>query len=720
MKESTRNILALLALGGVAIFATRKKEDPDPSDGGGEGPGDSGQGCTDPDALNYDPAALIDDGSCDYPVLGCTDASAFNFNPSATEDDGSCVPVEYGCLDPNACNYDSLANTSAPDLCEYASTLYPDGDKDCFGNCYFDSDEDGICDMNEVVGCTDPTADENYNSEATDTDNSQCVYYGCTDPAANNTNPKATPGNPYAESDCRYDGCTAEGADNYDPTADDDDGSCIFSGCTNGGNPDEGVPPADNYDSNATQDDGSCVWSGCMDMEASNFEAWATIDDGSCIILGCTDENADEGNNLGSATQDDGSCGYRGCTNPAADNYDDTATLDNGSCIISGCTDSAADNYNQEANNDDGSCVISGCTDSTASNYVPNANVDDGSCTILGCTDPESPDFNSAANVDDGSCTYPTEIEGCTTQGAINYNPQATIDDDSCQIKGCMDEDALNWNPDANVDGVCEYAGCMNPEADNYNPQAVQDDPENPCIISGCMTSSASNYNASANVDDGSCEFNTDVPTQFIWGQTDGVGNHPIFGYALQSIGEVPFPCYGTDGGLDVVLGTSAQLAAATDEPAAINAFINDHYGQTLGAAYLNNWWAGICATSGFGYKPLYDEVAGMPSQEYELFGECVPEEPLIFGSSGEANQFWADYTGGQDAICNSTASFFPSYVAQQFVPGLTTPFYLAVFAQVFFQLPGVVFDEFGNILIPWQDVSPTICAEPDSGIENV
>ena len=50
------------------------------------------EGCTDPNALNYDPAAVNDDGSCIYDSEeGCTDPLALNYNPQATIDDGSCV-----------------------------------------------------------------------------------------------------------------------------------------------------------------------------------------------------------------------------------------------------------------------------------------------------------------------------------------------------------------------------------------------------------------------------------------------------------------------------------------------------------------------------------------------------------------------------------------------------------------------------------------------------
>jgi len=51
-------------------------------------------GCTDPIAINYDPNATIDDGSCQYPVNGCTDPLAINYDPNATVDDGSCVYEE--------------------------------------------------------------------------------------------------------------------------------------------------------------------------------------------------------------------------------------------------------------------------------------------------------------------------------------------------------------------------------------------------------------------------------------------------------------------------------------------------------------------------------------------------------------------------------------------------------------------------------------------------
>ena len=70
-------------------------------------------GCTYADAINYDEAAIIDDGSCVYE--GCTDMASANYNPIASVDDGSCVTV--GCMDPAGYDYNPDANY--PGGCDY-------------------------------------------------------------------------------------------------------------------------------------------------------------------------------------------------------------------------------------------------------------------------------------------------------------------------------------------------------------------------------------------------------------------------------------------------------------------------------------------------------------------------------------------------------------------------------------------------------------------------
>ncbi|MDG2138895.1 MAG: T9SS type A sorting domain-containing protein [Flavobacteriales bacterium] len=250
-------------------------------------------GCMDSTALNYDPLAQVDNGSCLYDIFGCTDSTALNYNPLATIDDSSCIAPIYGCTDPLAMNYSPLANI-----------------------------DDGSC-VYPIYGCTDSTA-LNYDSLAT-VDDGSCILpvYGCTDSTATNYYIGAN----VDDGSCIYAGCTDSTALNYSPLATIDDSSCIYPvyGCTDS--------TAQNYDSLATVDDGSCIAGvfGCTDSTAINFYPGATFDDGSCIYAGCTDSTSCNYDPI--ATIDDGSCIYYfGCTDPLALNYDSSACVDDGSC----------------------------------------------------------------------------------------------------------------------------------------------------------------------------------------------------------------------------------------------------------------------------------------------------------------------------------------------------------------------------------------------------
>ena len=169
-------------------------------------------GCTDPTACNYDPAANTDDGSCEFlSCAGCTDPTACNYDATATIDDGSCLQLDEcgncggtdtaGCTDPAACNYDASA------ACD-----------------------DGSCDYLSCQGCTDPAAC-NYDPAATQDDGSciaPSVWYADTDndgfgDASNTLNACSQPTGYVADNtDCDdtnlnvYPGApgTAEGIDN--------------------------------------------------------------------------------------------------------------------------------------------------------------------------------------------------------------------------------------------------------------------------------------------------------------------------------------------------------------------------------------------------------------------------------------------------------------------------------------------------------------------------
>ena len=559
-------------------------------------------GCTDPNALNYDENAVNDDGSCEYdepwevfatdcnmtiallsdleilfngttisdPIwLGVTNADGYvsgmslytpgettsitvwGDDASTSEYDGmlggeefnwivsynnivgvatldfsieyscngmSVIPSESiidavseqdvipGCNDPLACNYDSEV-TEDDGSCLYPDIILCQVCDGSGGIIVQDDDADGVCNENEVVGCTDDTACLNYNPLATDDDGS-CQYedscgvcggddtlcLGCTDTSACNYGGISIT---IDDGSCEYvtcAGCTDFEACNYNPSFTIDDGSCDYSclGCTD--------PNACNYSSEATVDNGSCDYDacvGCTDPAACNYNAIATEDDDSCeyqSCVGCLDVNACNYND--SATIDCSDEGIEDCCTYVDDSCDvcENGELinndldDDGICDddeIEGCTDIVACNYNELATEDIGCIYInendlcSFCSGETdGSGIVVNNDSDaDGICDENDPC-PDNPD-NDANNNGVWDCE---EIVGCTDTIACNYSETANVDDGSCLYPGCNDITACNYD---------ETAGCLD---------------ESACIYGGCTNPDACNYDSGAPCDDGSCE----------------------------------------------------------------------------------------------------------------------------------------------------------------------------------------------------------------------
>tara|TARA_R110000744_G_scaffold84_3_gene350 strand:+ start:2567 stop:7192 length:4626 start_codon:yes stop_codon:yes gene_type:complete len=138
-------------------------------------------GCTNPNAMNPDPLATIDDGSCIPFVYGCMQPCAINFYPGANVDDGSCIHV--GCIE--------------------------DQIDDSIGG-YFFTDINGYC------------ADAGFVYDP--------LTYDCNDPHASYTstgflaNGSPGPGTPGATHECGQGNGYIMA--NYDPAAIMNDGSC--------------------------------------------------------------------------------------------------------------------------------------------------------------------------------------------------------------------------------------------------------------------------------------------------------------------------------------------------------------------------------------------------------------------------------------------------------------------------------------------------------------
>ena len=287
-------------------------------------------GCIHSNALNYDPKATLDDGSCHSPVVGCTQSVAENFVPNATRDDGRCVV--QGCTLPQASNYMAIA-----------------------------THDDGSCE-HVPSGCTDTRA-LNFDGHARRHVADSCIFAGCTDSTSLSYDPIANLDNGLCVP--RVIGCSDPRADNFMPGALDPEklgSKAISAGMT-------AVP---------------CVIRGCTHADAVNFNSAATVEDHSCMRRRAGCMRRDALNYLSDATEDDGSCYILGCMDSRSRAYNSAATASDGSCppVVMGCTDAqgGADNFHLRAEHDDGSCIYVGCTDSSALNHNERASHSSGRC----------------------------------------------------------------------------------------------------------------------------------------------------------------------------------------------------------------------------------------------------------------------------------------------------------------------------------------------------
>ncbi len=285
-------------------------------------------GCIDGDpntnggvALNYDPLATIDDGSCIYQSFNCNTQTFQCTDPldgTGTFQDyntcmqNACTPDVIDCFDSLADNYNP--NTTIPDnsLCIYSACLDPNsiqinGQYGMYYNC-----------------------DGQYLPSATVAQNTCCIYCAGNEPVTFN----ATTTNATVSSDCitnsdgsfsiyAYNsnvlGCPTWAIEIYDangPIAlDPNTSSGIANNAVfNTGN----ILPAGAYTYTVRDECYGCSVSGTFFITAD------------VVTCGCTDPNAD--NYDPNATSDDGSCVYCGCTDPLANNYDPNAVCDDGSC----------------------------------------------------------------------------------------------------------------------------------------------------------------------------------------------------------------------------------------------------------------------------------------------------------------------------------------------------------------------------------------------------
>lgn len=425
---------------------------------------------------------------CSGEVSGCTDPSAINYNPNATLDDGSCQYAD-SCLT----NFALLQVNTEMWGAEISWSLFNDGNEVASGDgyenysdydywlcledgCYtielYDSWGDGwnggsfeltLADETLISGTLE-SGEFTYFDFGINTEGCESEIYGCTDPEALNYNPNATAD----DGSCQYEECpntlylTLTGGEDLS------DSSYVYWAFSENDAEPAAIGP--HFAGDAPHE--ICAPDGCyMLIFGSIPDAWegnyTLTMDGMVLASGPID--GDDGfmsvdifsELLGCEPDEE-----LGCTDPAAVNYNPNATLDDGSCQYA---DSCLTNFallqiNTEIWGEeiswslfnDGNEVASGDGYENTSTYNHWLCLEDG-CYTLELYDSWGDGWNGGSF--ELSLNDETILSGTLEYGEFTYFDFG-INTEGCEpeVYGCTDPNAINFNPDANIDdGSCEY-----------------------------------------------------------------------------------------------------------------------------------------------------------------------------------------------------------------------------------------------------------------------
>ncbi len=364
-------------------------------------------GCADPEAVNYDPEADFNDGSCIYIVPGCTDQDGINFNPQANLDDGSCyyladIEIHFGA--------EPIGVISQPMGIYIQSAVMDNADLRIGDEIAVFNNDLMLASIQLPGSLSEPL---------------QIIVFAddVNTPEPDGYIPGTTASFRYWDASEQLeildiDYALWEGSDVFEPL------SFMNVGLTVELNPGCTDPEAYNYNPWANVNDGSCIFDlpGCTDPDACNYNPLAQLNDGSCLYYDCAGECG------GSAVLSE--CGCVG----------GSTGLDPRWCF--GCTDEFAVNYNPNAVIDDGLCLYPGVGDMDQDGVV---DILDAVMLVWVILDeiqdvPEHADLNSDGfvNIIDviilvDVILYPNLL-GCTNPDAVNFNPEAAYDDGSCIV----------------------------------------------------------------------------------------------------------------------------------------------------------------------------------------------------------------------------------------------------------------------------------------------
>ncbi len=517
-------------------------------------------GCTDENALNYNPEAGVNDGSC-INIPGCTNPTSNMYNPAATIDDGSCDGTDISCssgktvvtVEITLDQYQGETGWAIYDGGGTVLDLVEPGT-------YSDIPDYGVVEKQVCIdngtsvlfSITDTYGDGLAGSIWGGIDGSWIVYTPCDTLSTGGGNFGPIFQENIFVQECIDDiiqGCTDSDYVEYDVYATDDDGSCSTPnvyGCTD--------IDAFNYDEEATsmlntpncnntltlQDWGDNGWAGSFLVVTQGDNWWGpfTLESDQLQLDTVLDLNTSEMINtyfysFGNSQQTAEQCKFE-ITNPVGLVITNGGTNPYTNPILS--YNQYGFTYKAEAKCGD-SCIpkIYGCLDEEAINYIATANTTDGSCYYNpGCNNEAYTEYYTyideygvEADYDDGSCNE-FAVFGCMDETQFNFDYNATVNGTAIgdltnpcipYILGCTDPTAFNYDDAANLDFdglLCEpfIYGCTDETSFNYDSSANADNGSCVEIVEGCTDSTALNYNEDANTDDGLC-----IP--FIYGCTD-------------------------------------------------------------------------------------------------------------------------------------------------------------------------------------------------------